>query len=248
MKRKLTKEQYEALEEGLKALYVAKGDGYALDLEDDDEDDDSAAELERLRSKRDIEVEHRKKAEKRVRDLEKQIDDDEKRRLDENDDDARKTKDIEALDKSWKAKYEKREQELLGEVGQSKAAVEHLLIDSNAQQIATRLSEVPELLSPVIKQRLRVEYVDGKPELRVLDSKGELSASSLEDLEKEIAGDKRYAPVIIASKGSGGGSRGNPKHTGGAKKFSELSEQERIDWHRDDPEGFKKASQEANSQ
>ena len=244
MKRKLTQAEFDALSEEMQALYKAVGDSFVLDIEDEDNDD----ELDLLKKKKDIEAEHRRKAEKRNRELEKELEDLKNARLKEDDDEARKNKDIEALDKSWKAKFEAREAELTGQVNQYKSSVEHLLIDGKATEIATRLSEVPELLAPVIRQRLRVEYNEGKPTTRVVDAQGELSALTLEDLEKEIAGDKRYAPVIIASKSSGGGSRGSHHNPGGAKKkFSELSDQERIDWHRADPEGFLKASQEANT-
>lgn len=246
MKRKINAEQFEALSEEMQALYALKGDFYVLTLEDDDDDDDKENELEAARNKRKIEAEHRKKAETKARELEKELKELREARLNEDDEAARNKGDIDALDKSWGKKLSVREAELQAEIDQHKSAVQHLLVDGKANEIAARLSEVPELLAPVIKQRLRVEYIDGKPETRVIDSEGKLSASTLEDLEKEIAGDKRFAPVIIASKGSGGGSRGDQQRPGGAKKFSELSEQERIDWHRKDPDGFQKASQEAN--
>lgn len=228
------------MDEAKKALYKAIGGddtGYVLDLEADPDEED----LEKARLKQHIEAEHRKKAEKERDALKKEL----KALQDAADDEAnnanRKKGDIEALEKSWKTKFETREAELQAQVDQGKKAIHSLVVESTAREIAGRISNAPDLLAPVIAARLSVEYQDDKPVTRVLDVTGQPSASSLSDLEKEIVGDKRYAPVIIAGKGSGGGSHGS-QPAGGQKKLSEMSEQERIDWYKRDPDGFRKAS------
>lgn len=245
LKKRITKEQFEELEEVKQGFYVEKDGAYVLQVEDEEDDDkDTAAELERLRLKRKLEEEHRKNAEKERDLLKKQLKDLQDEHGKKAEDDHRKAGDIEALDKSWKEKLSRREQELQTEVDKYKGAVRTLLVDSAAKDIATRNSTAPDLLAPVVAGRLTVEYDDnGQASVRVLDSDGKPSALSLEDLEKEIVGDKRYASVIIAGKGSGGGSRGG-QGGGGAqtKKFSEMSEEELIEWHRKDPVGFRKAS------
>lgn len=241
MKRKITKEAYEALSDQLKALYKADGEGYILDLEDEDED--GAAEIERLKLKRQIEADHRKRAETERDELQKELKELRDKRTKEDDDNHRKAGDIEALDKSWKEKLEARETELQGQIKKQTEAIRQITVGAAAIEMATRISTAPDLLSPVISNRLTVEYVDEKPVVRVLDKDGKPSAATLEDLEKEIAGDKRYASVIIAGNGSGGGGRGGQGGGGASdKKFSELSEQERTDWYRKDPEGFRKAA------
>lgn len=243
MKRKITKEAYEALSEALKALYEADGDNYVLELEDDDSD----AEMERLKLKRQIESDHRKRAEAERDELKKQLKELQEAQNKKADDDHRKAGDVEALDKSWKAKFEAREKELLAQIEQNNSVIQQITVGAAAQDIATRISTAPELLAPAISSRLTVEYTDGKPIMRVLDKDGKPSAATLEDLEKEIAGDKRYASVIIAGNGSGGGGRGGQSGNGVPnKKFSELSEQERIDWYRKDPDGFRKAAGQSN--
>lgn len=242
MKRKITKEAYEALSEALKALYKADGDNYVLEIEDDDIDE-TKTELERMRQKREIEADHRKRAEKERDELQKKIKELEDNQRKKADDEHRAAGDVEALDKSWKAKYDAREAELQAQIEQQTDTIRQITAGAAATEMATRISTAPDLLAPVISNRLTVEYVDGKPVTRVLDKDGKPSAATLEDLEKEIAGDKRYASVIIAGNGSGGGGRGGQGGNGvPGKKFSELTEQERIDWHRKDPEGFRKAA------
>jgi hypothetical protein len=70
-------------------------------------------------------------------------------------------------------------------------------------------------------------------------------------LKKEIAADKRFAAVIVASKASGGGAAGSGRPNGGGaptgkKTFKDMNEKERVDWYKRDPEGFNQASKEAN--
>lgn len=246
LKKKVTAEVYGALEASVQALYIASGDDFVLDLEAEDGDDDDVV---KLRDKRRIAEEHRVKAEKRA----KKAEDDLQALRDEQDankdDKSKKTGDVAALETSWKAKLAKREAELMKERDDSRAHLEAVMLDSVADSMSTALSKVPKLLRPIIRARLAIEIEDGTPVVRVLDDAGELSAASLDDLKAEIAGNKDFASVIIASNGSGGGNRGGREKPGGAgaKKFSELTENERVEWHQRDPNGFAKASQEANS-
>lgn len=247
LKRRILQEAFDELPEAFQALYTKNGEEYTLSLEDDNGgEDDSAAELERLRTKLSIEREHRKNAEKERDRLRQEERERERENLKQKDDAARNAGDIEALDKSWKARLEAREAELNGEIEKLQSAMQRLLVDNVAQGIASRLTDADsqELLIPFIAQRLKVEFEGDEPKTRVVDAEGKLSALTIQDLEKEIAGDKRFARVIIAGKGSGGGGRGN-QDTGGApdKKPSEMTEQELIDWQKRDPAGFRKANQ-----
>lgn len=246
LKRKILQEAFDELPETFQALYTKKGEEYVLSLEDDNGDEETAAELERLRTKLNIEREHRKNAEKERDRLRQEEAEREKRRQKDEDDNARRKGDIDALDKSWQARFEAREAELKGEIEKLQSAMQRLLVDNVAQSIASRLTDADsqELLIPFITKRLKVEFEGDEPKTRVVDAEGKLSALTIQDLEKEIAGDKRFARVIIAGKGSGGGGRGN-QDAGGApdKKPSEMTEQELIDWQKRDPAGFRKANQ-----
>lgn len=119
--------------------------------------------------------------------------------------------DVEKLEDSWKQKLAKREQELTEQINNLNGHLQQILVDSVAQQVASEISKAPALLLPHIKQRLKVDFVDGKPVTKVLDADGSISALSVEDLKKEMVANPIFAPVIIGSKASGGGAEGGQR-------------------------------------
>lgn len=93
-----------------------------------------------------------------------------------------------------------------------------LTVNATAQKLAAELS-VPgsaDVLLPHIKSRLA--YQDGK--LSVLDVTGKPSASTVEELAKEIAANKAFAPLIVASNASGGGATGSKGGGAAAKSIT----------------------------
>lgn len=153
---------------------------------------------------------------------------------------ADKGKDVTALEASWSAKVdaekkarEKVEQELTAEV-------ERLLVTNTSSDIAHEISTVPELFSGVIAQRLKVEKgADGKYFTRVLDAAGNPSASTLDDLRKELLANDKYAAIIISGKGSGGGAGGSGSGGGATeKKWLEYSDTELSELRRTDREKY----------
>ncbi|QDH83824.1 hypothetical protein Axy06_009 [Achromobacter phage vB_AxyS_19-32_Axy06] len=245
MKFYLSKAEWDALDDNQKAFYKMAADGrYKLTLPDDDRDEQVA----HLTQKKGIAEEHRSNAEKKVQELTAKVEELTAKIEKGADDTHRKNGDVEALDKSWATKFDKQKTEYEATISALNASLNEHLVTSVAQRMASDISTAPELLAPVIAKRLRVEQVDGKHVTKVIDDAGNLSASTLADLQKEIAGKKEYASVIIAGKGSGGGSRGGQQRGGASdKKFSELSDTERMEWYRRDPDGFKRAAAEANS-
>lgn len=241
MKFYMSKAEYDALDDAAKALYKVMADGrYKLSLADDDRDE----QVSHLTQKKGIAEEHRSNAEKKVAELQAKIDE----LSAKIDGKSRETGDVAALDASWTTKYTTLETESNNKIAALQSSLDGLLINGVAQKMASEICTAPDLLAPVIASRLRVELVDGKHVTRVVDAEGKLSALSVADLQKEIAGKKEYASVIIAGKGSGGGSRGGQQRGGASdKKFSELTDKERTEWHRNDPEGFKRAAAEAQS-
>lgn len=128
---------------------------------------------------------------------------------------AAKSGDIEALTKSWEAKLAKREAELAEQLKARDSQLIELTVGQTAQSIAAELA-VPgsaDVLLPHIRQRL--QYQDGKTV--VLDHEGKPSATTVDEFKKEIAGDKRFAPLIVASMATGGGATGG-KGGGAAKR------------------------------
>lgn len=123
---------------------------------------------------------------------------------------ARKSGDVAALEKSWSDKLAAREAALTAERDALGNVVRDLTVNSTATQLAAKLA-VPgsaDVLLPHIKNRLALETQDGKPVVRVLGADGKPSAASVDDLAKEIAGDTRFAPLIVASMATGGGASG----------------------------------------
>lgn len=116
--------------------------------------------------------------------------------------------DVEKLEASWKDKLAKKEAELGGERDAALGTIQQLLVDNVAQQIANKISNSPDLMIPQIKMRLGTEKTSAGYVTRVLDKEGKPSATSIEELQKELTSDKRFAAIIISSKASGSGAAG----------------------------------------
>lgn len=142
----------------------------------------------------------------------------------------RKSGDLEALEKSYEKKIEEINQSHKAAVTGLNSAIEKLTVDTQAQEMAARLAgERAGLLLPHIRPRLKVEMADGLPKVKVLDLAGNLSASSVADLEKEIDNTETFYPLLTRSKGSGGGANGSHSRGGGASgKTMTRSEYEAI--------------------
>ncbi len=87
-----------------------------------------------------------------------------------------------------------------------------------AMKIASGLAEGAnaELLAEFVMKRLK--YTDNA--LKVTDEKGDLTISSLSDLEKEIQNDVRYSALLKGSQSSGGGAGGGKNGGGAAKEMT----------------------------
>ncbi|PKE30967.1 hypothetical protein CWS43_09810 [Rahnella sp. AA] len=227
----LTKEEFEALDESAKALYVAKGDGYQLAVDGAPDVDGLQRKNEELLKEKAKWREDREAAEK----LAKEKDDQAKELAAEQ---ARKKGDIETLEKSWQEKLTVREKELLSQIEERDSRLTTLLVDNVAQSLATKLAgDSAAVIMPHIKSRLLVE--DGKT--RIIDAEGKPSAATLEDLEKEFRGNKLFAPIVIGSRASGTGGNGSPSIVSGeGKKWSDFTEAQRIQLFKENPEEFKR--------
>lgn len=223
LKRKITKLEFDALNDVLKAEYKAHGEAYVLDTVGDEGFD--ALKLEKQQAL--------DKANKYKADLDAL-----QTKFDDMLRGAIPKADVEALENSWKTKLATREQELNAQIETSQRAINNLSVDAAAQKLASEISTTPELLMPLIRQRLKAEQVDGKVTTRVLDTVGQPSALTLEDLAKEFKSNAAYAPIIIGSKASGGGAGGQGNGGGATKKLTEMSEAERVDLYKRDPAAF----------
>lgn len=208
-------EKLEDVAEAHRAFYKADAaGGFVLDADGIDD----AAEIKRAR---DHEKDARKKAEQQLKELtDKQKLDEEKARK-AAEDAARAAGNVTALEESWKTKYATdlaaKDAEYKTQMESLTGDVDRLLRDNVARDISRKLA-LPghdEVLLPHILGRLKVDVRDGQRVTTVIDAKGQASALTLADLEKEIAANKVFSPLLVGSKGSGGGAGGDTR-SGGA--------------------------------
>lgn len=214
LKKKVTKAEYEKLNDVFKAEYIEDGDGFRLDV--DGEEDTGA-----LKRAKDREAQLRKEAETKLREAQEQLD-----AL--GTDDARKKGDIETLEKKWKADLEAEKTAHTATRDKFQGVFKKNLVDAKATEIATKISKVPSLLARVIKDRLSVDFDGDEPVTKVLDANGQPSALTIEDLQKELVANADYADIIIASKSSGGA--GKTKQGGGAPANSGQTTDKPVDF------------------
>lgn len=230
MTLKVRVKSLDEVEEAFRGEYKADGDEFVLDISGD------APGLVAMRGARDNEKDAHKQTKTRLRELEVELDE-------LRNDHASGRSNTETLNKSWQAKYDKREKELTEEIAELTGAVSGLTVGQTVTAVAAKLFIVPDAMEHHVKTRLTTEIVDGKPVTRVLDKDGKPSALTVEDLEKEFRQRKDWAPFLKAGEGSGGGGHGTPP---GTKKFKQgddpktMSESERLDLLKSDPATFYK--------
>lgn len=233
-------ESLDGLSEDIKKEYTEKDGKFYLDIEGLDEHPGVGA----LKRAKDHEKSLRQKAETKVTELEGNLlaKDTEIEGLRTG---AVPKDDVNALKTSYEQKLAAKETEFNDRYGKLNGLVEKHMLDGKALELATEISTVPALLVPHIRGRLKLEEVDGQLSISVLDQTGKPSAASLDDLRKELLSNKNFAPILIGSKASGGGANGGSGGGGASKKLGEMTEAERTQFAKNDPEGFKVALRES---
>lgn len=202
----------DGVDEAVRALYTEKDGKFVLGIEGLPQQEDVSG----LKAKVDELLGEKKLAEKKAREAE------EAARL-EREEAARKSGNVEELERSWSEKYTRREAELNGMLEQERGTLSGQIRDLTVGRTATDIASAlavqgsAKALLPHIERRLSVEQRDGKPVVVVLDAQGKLSAATLDELKAEIANDAAFAPLIAGSKASGGGA-GGAGGGGGAPK------------------------------
>jgi hypothetical protein len=131
---------------------------------------------------------------------------------------ARKSGDIEALEKSWQQKMDAAIKERDDKLQSYQVTISQMTAGQAASKLSAEIS-IPgsaDVLMPHIERRLKTEITADGAVVRVLDKAGKPSAMSVDDLKKEIMEDKAFAPLIIGSMANGAGSPGG-KGDAGAK-------------------------------
>jgi len=129
---------------------------------------------------------------------------------------ARKSGDVEALEKSWSDKLAAREAELTDGLAQREQLVNELTAGAAASKLASELA-VPgsaSVLEALIKQRVAAEIKDGQARVVVRDESGKPSASTMDDLRAELIANPALAPLLVGTKAKGGGAAGGDGSAG----------------------------------
>lgn len=133
---------------------------------------------------------------------------------------ARKAGDVKALEDSWQAKLAKAEEGYQGQLSALQKTVQDLTVGREASSLAAELAVQgsASVLERIVRDRLQTEITEEGPKVRVLDATGKPSAATLADLRAELTADPALAPIIAASKASGGGAAGANGGAGNAPK------------------------------
>ena len=213
LKQKISKEEFDELNDGIKELYEENNGSYVLPLE---EDDSLKTALQR---ERDEHKQTKAKNDEKVEELQRQMEEIKSQYESKQQEKAKENGDFESLLKSSEQKRQEIEQkynQLTDQIAQEK-------LEHEASKIANKLGNTPEnaeLLSFFVKQRLK--YTDEG--LKVTDEQGNATISTVDELEKEFTESNRYASLVKGSQASGGGASGSG--SGGTKTFNDYSEAE----------------------
>ncbi len=208
-------DSFDGLEESIKSLYKPHGEKFRLDVSGIDPADELKGALQRER-------EERKAAKARAEQLEREKAAAEEERLREK--------------SEFKELYEREKsaaQKLKEEWEAEKLATKKEKINNAALQIGAELGDQEssvKLLTREAKDYIEIE----NGVVKYLIGGVEVTKETLLDTLL-----KQYPQLCKASGASGGGSTGS-KCVGGAKKLSEMTQAERVEFKKRDPEGFKK--------
>ena len=129
---------------------------------------------------------------------------------------AKKGNDTEALDKSWREKFESREAELQKQLNDLSGTIVNLTSGQTATKIAAEIAVQgsADVLLPHLERRLKTEFRDGQPTTVVLDKEGKPSAMTVEELKQEFQNSAAFAPLIVGTKANGAGRTGGNESSG----------------------------------
>jgi len=122
---------------------------------------------------------------------------------------------------------ENERQTLAQQLEEMRAANEAKEISGQAMKLAIELADGPnaEILADYISRRLK--YTDNG--IKITDSNGDLTVSTLADLKGEFAGSARFASLIKGNQSSGGGAIGGTNGGGAAQKTISRAEFDALD-------------------
>ncbi len=198
---KVSEESFDTLDDSVKGLYSQGEDGYTLNVDGVPKEDVSG-----LKRKIDELLTEKKTVQQKAIEAEEAV------RL-ETAEKLRKANDFEQLYNSSESERQKAADEL----ATLKANLQQQQVEGQASKVAASLTKDTaraNLLSQQISSRLSL--VDG--EVRVLDTNGNLTVSSVEELTQSIKAE--YPFLVDGSQAAGGGATGGSSGAGDAKQVS----------------------------
>ena len=198
---KVSEESFDTLDDSVKGLYSQGEDGYTLNVDGVPKEDVSG-----LKRKIDELLTEKKTVQQKA------IEAEEAARL-ETAEKLRKANDFEQLYNSSESERQKAAEEL----ATLKANLQQQQVEGQASKVAASLTKDTaraNLLSQQISSRLSL--VDG--EVRVLDTNGNLTVSSVEELTQSIKAE--YPFLVDGSQAAGGGATGGSSGAGDTKQVS----------------------------
>jgi hypothetical protein len=246
LKAKISDSDFQSLDESLKSLYVKEGNDYKIDIEGYVVEKDPAA----LLNAKEHEKRLRQEAESMLKKLQEEIkgqQDALKKAQEEAElEKARKSGDISSIQKSFETKIAEMQKQQSDQLTRYREAVAKAELDRVANQIAGKIgvdANAATLLLPHVKARLQADMNEDLPKIRVLDSNGELSIGSVDDLQKEFIANPAFGAIIVGSKATGASGHGN---VGGAKvstqgkKFTDFSASELSQIRKENPQEYER--------
>ena len=206
IKRKVTKDEFNALSEDLKLLYVEKGDAYVLDIEDNAFESIKAENASLKKKLEDLENEKEAKA----RESEKAREKRDKKDL-ENKKEAKQWEDYAS---ALEVKLEKLETAKNDTEAHYKNILTSQAIKSEADAICNELSTAPTLLRPYVLDHLTAEIINGEVRIYVKDDSGQKSATSLKEFRQSIVDNAEFSAIIKQTATSGASTQTNNQFSG----------------------------------
>lgn len=162
----------------------------------------------------------------------------------------KKDPDRDAIETELRGKVTAAEQAAKDQKADTDKNFAEFIVTSEANKIAEEMSTYPTGFARELRDRLTVDVSELKPGqqpvIRVLDKDGKPSSASLAELRKEYVDSPSHKAIMKASDASGGGAGPGGNGGGGSasKAFKDMTEVERTQLFRSNPNEFNRLSQE----
>lgn len=222
LKYQLTAEEYAQLDEARQALYTQQGEVYICQIEGLPQQEDVSG----LKKQRDDLLAEKKAEQERRRQAEEEIQRKERERLEAEGNYKQLFESSQTKTAEWEQRYSALEQ-----------SIHQRDINLAATRIATAIADGDnaDILKDFVARRLKV----AEGQVRVTDESGNLTVSSLDDLQREFENAPRYASLVRGSQAGGGGAAPK-KGDRVTKTWEQLSGMERVELRRNNPAEHKR--------